>query len=74
MKGKVANRSLFVSTCREKGQDDYSAGHEVEITPEMKEEGAAALANFDPYFDSAEEGAIMVFRAMMVAYRPPLES
>jgi hypothetical protein len=38
-----------------------------EITPEMIEAGALEFARYDPRFDSDEEAAIRIFRAMVVA-------
>jgi hypothetical protein len=40
---------------------------EIEITPEMIEAGALALACHEPMFNTLEEGADAIFRAMLGA-------
>lgn len=44
---------------------DEAGAPEVEITPEMTKAGADALASFNRDFESAEDAADRVFRAMI---------
>jgi hypothetical protein len=46
---------------------------EIKVTPEMAEAGAAELARFTTYFDTLEDGAGRIFRAMLLAARPALK-
>ena len=45
---------------------------EIEITPEMIEAGTLELASYDPEFESIEEAAKRVYRAMVLRQRHPL--
>lgn len=40
---------------------------EIEITPEMVEAGELELCGFTDFFESADEGAQKIFRAMILA-------
>ncbi len=43
----------------------YEPTEGIEVTPEMAEAGAAELARFTRVFDTLEDGATRIFRAMM---------
>lgn len=42
---------------------------EIEVTPEMAEAGAAELARYTDVFDTLEDGATRIFRAMVRVIR-----
>jgi len=44
---------------------DRPAPDEIEVTPEMAEVGAAELARYTTVFDTLEDGAERIFRAMV---------
>lgn len=46
---------------------------EIEVTPEMADAGAEELAGFTTFFDTMEDGAIRIFRAMILAAPPRLK-
>ena len=46
---------------------------EIEVTPEMADAGAEELAGFTTFFETLEDGATRIFRAMILAAPPRLK-